>query len=302
MAKGRVSSKPRPKVVWQLREIDGQPQWSGFFPLLPNSTDLAWAEIEAKNDDRWVGYWFRVTFDRGAVVSFDVRRLPDAPPLRAAMLQAVPLGAIEDAARAATNGAIAEFLKMRPWSIPGAKERAWIAEFDAPGEPSDRDHFLAKVALLYVQTIGDKNQRRTIHETFDTDIGYVPELIRDARRRDLLTPTTRGRAGGNLTAKAIQLLVGKSAVEILVEKLCWPEPYAKEMVERHEEVNELWPWIMTIAGRDTPDPEVMAAGFAAADERERRFADLVALVDSGEITMEEWTRRYLALVESTTPR
>jgi hypothetical protein len=68
---------------------------------------------------------------------------------------------------------------------------------------------LARIARTYVQTIGDPTQVEQIcalrlEGPYSPD--SVPRLISRARKRGLLTSTTRGRAGGMLTPKAQALL------------------------------------------------------------------------------------------------
>jgi hypothetical protein len=72
------------------------------------------------------------------------------------------------------------------------------------------DHFLSQIAAIYVDLVRDS--REPAWETART-IGYslahTKRLLTEARRRGLLTGTTRRRAGGELTEKARALLARK---------------------------------------------------------------------------------------------
>lgn len=132
-------------------------------------------------------------------------------------------------------------------------------------------------------------------------LDYVSELVQEARQRNLLSSTTQGRVGGHLTAKAISVLSGMTPTEILMEKLCWSESQAREMVAQLEQTGDLDEGLAAIAARPTPDPEMMAEAYRQIDEREKRFSDLHAAWDRGEITQAEWNRQFSRMVRDTTP-
>jgi hypothetical protein len=262
---------------------------------------VAWAEVEAIDSGRWAGYWFRLTFDRGAVVSFEVNRAADAPLLTARGLQDVPYKSIEDTARACITGRVDQWLAGRSERVSDRAERRWLDEFAATDRRTERGLWLAGFASMYVETIGTANQRETLASLAEVSLDYVSELVQEARQRELLSPTTQGRAGGQLTAKAISLLSGMSPTKILMEKLCWTESVAQEMVNELEQSGDLDWALAGIASRAAPDPEVFARAHKESAERDQRFRDLHAQLDSGEITPAEWSRRVLSNGEGYNP-
>ena len=50
-------------------------------------------------------------------------------------------------------------------------------------------------------------QRTILSEEFEVSLDYVPDLIREARSRGLLTPTRQGKSGGTLTWAAVNLIL-----------------------------------------------------------------------------------------------
>jgi hypothetical protein len=93
-------------------------------------------------------------------------------------------------------------------AMPGAKAlvEGWFRDFDDVGRDPKRDAWLAQIAKRYVETIGDPMWRSILEQEFNKEYDYIPELIKEARKRGLLTATTRGKAGGELTRRALDLL------------------------------------------------------------------------------------------------
>jgi hypothetical protein len=168
-----------------------------------------WAEVRHSD---WPGYLFRLTFRGGQLHSFETRREgDDAAPLSAHLLQRVPLGALERAVREHINAFMAEWRNIRPEEVQRLfpDREQWFDTFSEGERPVDpkRDLFLATVAKRYVETIGDPDQTLILAEEFDRQESSVAALIREARhKRKLLTPTRKGRAGGELTPKARVIL------------------------------------------------------------------------------------------------
>jgi hypothetical protein len=75
-----------------------------------------------------------------------------------------------------------------------------------PGRVGRDDVEYARVAAAYVAALGSRAPVRRVAEK----LGLLPETVRDllheARRRGLLTKLGRGKAGGTLTEKALNLL------------------------------------------------------------------------------------------------
>ena len=84
-----------------------------------------------------------------------------------------------------------------PGAAKGAKPR--------PGKP---DEFYADIAKDYVDlwTTGTPHPISQIAIRRSTSKSKVRDMVREARQRGLLTPGQRGRIGGQLTARALELL------------------------------------------------------------------------------------------------
>jgi hypothetical protein len=70
------------------------------------------------------------------------------------------------------------------------------------------ERFYAEMAAAYAEAVAAGNNRPidTIADAIGRSRNTVKDVIREARARRLLTETTHGRAGGQLTAKAKKLL------------------------------------------------------------------------------------------------
>ncbi len=78
-----------------------------------------------------------------------------------------------------------------------------------PGRPGKSDREFAKLAVEYVEALDQPSTRPTadVAKKRGYDPAHIRDGIHEARERGLLTrPPTKGRAGGELTAKARQLL------------------------------------------------------------------------------------------------
>jgi hypothetical protein len=96
---------------------------------------------------------------------------------------------------------------LEPEGLLGRHGLAKLAE--EASRPAERDDaYFARIAARYVELVERGNTRPT--PVLAAELGrlesYIAMAIRDARKRGLLTPTTRGRAGGKLTPKAQRLL------------------------------------------------------------------------------------------------
>jgi hypothetical protein len=236
VAKAQPSPTAADKPALRVRRLAGRDQWN-----IPTALDpTAWVEVQS-DDPLWDGYWFRVTFQGGDVCGFDVRRIEDSVPITARRLKVIPFGAIEQCARERIHSWLTEYVAGRPEAAKRVSTvlEDWLAVFDIGGsveaESIDaRDRKLAPIAKRYTETIGDRDQVRILATEFDYSPDHIPNLIRQARKRGLLSPTTRGRAGGELTGKARAILSGEP-----VGASAPPEhPRMAEAVEANQRMKE----------------------------------------------------------------
>jgi hypothetical protein len=85
--------------------------------------------------------------------------------------------------------------------------------YDPAGEPRHRgarhdDRFYATIAADYVRALaaGSRHPVVDVADAHHYDAEYVRDVLHDARQRELLTRPPRGRAGGQLTEKALSVL------------------------------------------------------------------------------------------------
>jgi hypothetical protein len=162
----------------------------------------------------WSGFQFSVVFTPdGMTQGFHIDREPSAPVLTARHMQSVPFGRIEQVARLAITE-LSRSMFRHPSSAglvaadvsPAQLRVAATTKSRPPRRDPGRDLWLAQIAECYVRTSGDRTQREVIGKSFNVSPRSVPDLIKEARRIGLLTPTTQGRGGGSLTPRAEQLL------------------------------------------------------------------------------------------------
>lgn len=127
-------------------------------------------------------------------------------------------------------------------------DRGGLVEADSI-EAQDRK--LAPIAKRHTETIGDRDQVAILAAETGYSPDHIPNLIRPARRRGLLTPTTRGRAGGELTAKARAVLFGDS--DPIVEDEAMPSPGNPRMAEAIEANERMRQALVSVATRKSPD-------------------------------------------------
>ncbi len=202
MAKDRSGNAPTPKVAPTVRRVDGEDRW--LLPsLVAGASGDAWVEIEIPGDD-WPGYWFRVSFDGPELVGIEIHRSADSPALTRRKLQAVPLESIKQAARERITSWTQRWIESRSDAgrIAFYEAEVWLRAFEDQGRDPNRDRWLAEIAQTYVQTIGNPRQLHEIHDRHSVAVAYVPDIIREARDRGILSRTTRGKAGGELLPHA----------------------------------------------------------------------------------------------------
>lgn len=79
---------------------------------------------------------------------------------------------------------------------------------DRRGLEARTDRDFAELAFHYVMHVseGDRHPAKTLADQLGTTPATMVNRIREARKRGLLTPTTPGRSGGELTDRACELL------------------------------------------------------------------------------------------------
>jgi hypothetical protein len=178
--------------------------------------DAAGAVIRYAVNARWTA-WIRVVPERGEPVISEVciaSTDPETPAggLTARDIAAVRLGRAFDEFRRHTRANFVDGVRALE---PGGS--FYIRGFRSGGQPrrggpGRRGHpnsYYAEIAARYVAIVA-KGSRTPIadlaQELFLTS-DYVRDLVATARKRGLLTrPSRRGRAGGELTARALEAL------------------------------------------------------------------------------------------------
>ena len=123
-------------------------------------------------------------------------------------VRTAPIGEIEAAVRAGAPDRLAEAIGE---PVGSADVRALGREFadrPRPGAAGRRDSFYVELAREYVthfENNGD-NAARALAKAMHLSVVQVRSLLGEARRRGFLTSAPPGRAGGQLTARGIEML------------------------------------------------------------------------------------------------
>lgn len=130
---------------------------------------------------------------------------PDAPPVTARFLRRLPVGEIQQVARRGYLEATRRF-PLRP-DLPSHWEKVF-ADCPRPGRAGWRDADLAPVAAAYVDKVHSGTPRPTeeLAREMVVSTSQLRNLLYLARCRGLLTAPQSGKAGGELTEKALTLL------------------------------------------------------------------------------------------------
>lgn len=80
-----------------------------------------------------------------------------------------------------------------------------------PGPAGRSDRFYAEVANAYVQIAAQPHPVETLAGSMGRPTSHVRQLLNTARERGLLSAAPRGRAGGELTEKALAVLRDEDA-------------------------------------------------------------------------------------------
>jgi hypothetical protein len=179
--------------------------------IVGSSESLAspWVELVLPAEE-WAGYRFRLRFgDDGQLRGVEVHREARASELSAARHQRVPLGTLERTARRHLRDQFDPFIEILGPESTARNQIKNIAQ--GPKRPDDRAVRLAELAMRYVETLGDPYQVDILAEEFGCSDSTVPKWIAEARNEyHFLTPTKKGRGGGEVTPAAYQLLAQMS--------------------------------------------------------------------------------------------
>ena len=161
------------------------------------------------NAERWTGFRFVLEYRGPELAAVRVERTDVAGPLTGQLLQKVPLGALDRAAREHVRG----FLEAWDTANPSAALSMFPDPLDwlddvAGGGTDDHagDERLARLCQRYLQLQGESDWRETLAQEFHYSRSSVQTIITRARKRRFLTPVARGQQGGQLTPKALRLL------------------------------------------------------------------------------------------------
>jgi hypothetical protein len=219
----RTYEHKRPR--WTARFLYGLPK-----DARPSKVGEAW--VEAPIDDRWM-VAYRLVSQAGEPVVAELRVFPREPQQRPPGRWSAEILGVD--AAAPTGGLPSDLLRqvtLGSYRERGGDFLGWLAEFRAGGaslrKSSKRsmatasttavsargrsDDFYAHIAQDYVQHV-NQGEARPVHaiaQNRSLPPEQVRDMIREARRRGLLTPTRRGRVGGQLTPRAAQLLGGSA--------------------------------------------------------------------------------------------
>ena len=105
-------------------------------------------------------------------------------------------------------------MQMRARAVMAAGQEIGLetvaSEFHAnrrPGMARRPDTFYVQLASWYLQRVKDGSPTKDLAAELQVSQSQARDLIHEARRRNLLTKGTRGQAGGELTKKALDLLL-----------------------------------------------------------------------------------------------
>jgi hypothetical protein len=131
----------------------------------------------------------------------------------ATTLRLIPFGEIERLVRARvgkdySGAASIQGSQLTPADLKRLEDLAGSVGDSRRGalkSPAD-DAFYARIAQVYVEASKSKSPVKVVAEQVHYPRNTVANWLVEARRRELLTPTSPGRSGGVLTAKAEQVL------------------------------------------------------------------------------------------------
>jgi hypothetical protein len=125
--------------------------------------------------------------------------------LTTSMFRELPIAAM----RRAALDYIRQELEPFDRSKRGQREpnaRRWVTEWDRPGRRGRPDYDYAVLAEKYVRLLSERRPIEVLAEREQISPAHVRNMLHEARRRELLTRVGQGRAGGELTEKAMREL------------------------------------------------------------------------------------------------
>ena len=199
------------KSIW--RQYPVGKEWAGENPLrrpwVGARSPKDPASVQRIEHEAFPGWEFGMYFDPdGNVIGVSIDKASEeAPPLTARTVRQFPFGEIRTRGWTALQRAVTS--RMRHPSVEG-HEAEWEGAFKSrTGRRGRSDYEYALVAADYVKAIPSGRPIQELARDTPYSTVRLAQIIQEARRRELLTPTARGKAGGELTDKAKQLLKGK---------------------------------------------------------------------------------------------
>lgn len=153
------------------------------------------------------GLVFTVTFDdQGRVRAFSAKPmdwesdlLEIAPEITSRLLRKLPLGEMAIVAAHDIAQVAGHARQWKPWVET-------MAATPRPGRRGRPDQYYAQVAAAYCDALGHPTPVKYLATQLHVSPSQLRNLLNEARRRDLLSESPKGRAGGALTDKARRIL------------------------------------------------------------------------------------------------
>ena len=239
-----------------LQDAEGRLQWE-----MPNGPTEPTRVSLVADDDRWHGYIFRLSYAGGEITDLEITRNGDAAPLSAQLLQRVPLGALDRAARRCVEDFLEVWERPEELQVLYPDPLDWLDAVADTNPGRENDKRLAELCKRYLDLRGESDWRETLGVEFGYQSTSVQTIIGRARKRRFLTKVPRGQNGGQLTPKALRLLAPPS-------------------------MQSAW---------DQATDERRAAALQREERRAEREADLLDQLRAGTIDKKTYGTRSLAL-------
>jgi hypothetical protein len=168
------------------------------------------ASLVIDGDQRWRGYVFTLAYVGSELTRMEIEREGDTPLLGARILQQVPLGALDRAARRHVEIGIERLLADPPRILgPDLSQIVadWLDPVADPNPAGENDVRLAALCRRYLELDSESGWRETLADEFNYSPSAIPTIVARARKRRFLTKVARGQYGGQLTPKALRLLM-----------------------------------------------------------------------------------------------
>lgn len=152
---------------------------------------------------RFPGVQFVVTIDKARrLVGFQAHHTVPGEMLTARQLRSVPVGELHDYAVGQLRVVVSRSRSMSGWADTFTAEHH-------PGRQGRPDAFYAALSASYVERLAAESRApiRDLADAAGLSSSQVRNLLYEARRRELLSTSPKGRAGGELTEKAKRLLI-----------------------------------------------------------------------------------------------